>query len=126
MQILVLVILFFFIKQLIKYFSNFINKSSGFLNYTKDNFDKYNWKWDWIKKSGGQYYVDNLKILCDKCETPMNFEHSFHRAECPRCNYIINDYKNLNDVEAVIIDNLNRKKLQIEKKSNISLLCYIF
>lgn len=84
------------------------NNSLEFLNYNEDDFDGLKWRWQWKKNSSGKYNVDNLTIVCSKCQTPMKFDAFSNCYICPRCNKRIRDFKSPYDVESVIIDNLNR------------------
>lgn len=88
-----------------------------FMSYTNDQFRNWKWSWNWeYSNYQKKWHVSNLVAHCPQCNTPMlsdTYEITFH---CPRCKFQsqYNDNEKSYEVEAVIIDNLNRKKQSSE------------
>ena len=84
----------------------------AFLDYTSDRFSKWKWSWEWNFSSLEQkWQVSNLHPHCPKCDTPMLSDKYESYFQCPRCKYD-SGYENIEksyEVEAVIIDNLDRR-----------------
>lgn len=85
----------------------------NFTNYTQDHFRLWKWSWSWEWSS---YYkkwrVANLQAHCPKCDTPMSHDSYEDIFQCPRCSFRAeyDNHEKSYEVEAVIIDNLNRQK----------------
>lgn len=79
-----------------------------FLSYTEDIFDGYKFRWNYTKDYFGKYKINNLQLLCPKCETPMH--SNYHGCDCPRCNHDVynSDLKANEKIAAIIVDNINR------------------
>lgn len=91
-------------------------RSKSWLNYIKDEFGGTEYRWEWTRPYGGKYHITNLRPICS-CGTSMRINTNFDQRDmaiCPRCNNRISASKSADDIEAVIIDNLNRN-LYIDK-----------
>lgn len=80
-----------------------------FLSYTKDKIKGYKMRWTWVKRYDGTYDIENLQILCSKCETPLLDTSTFGRKECVRCHH--EHYKaipNQYELDLLIKDNARR------------------
>ena len=90
------------------------NTLPSFTSYKEDIFGEWKWSWDWhLNSYDKKWHVDNLRAHCPKCDTPMFHDNSDIRFQCPRCGFETNwgsNHKNRFEVEAIIIDNLERKK----------------
>ena len=105
----------FFVLWIIAKFDNKSNdnKEPDFLKYTEDHFRTWKWSWEWEFSDYQQkWHVSNLVAHCPKCDTPMQHDQFEDVFQCPRCEYIFryDSHETSSQVEAVIIDNLNRKK----------------
>lgn len=94
------------------------NPTPDFLDYTTDTFEDiiWRWKWQWISYRK-EWNVKDLIPLCIKCGTATTLEEtisSHDYANCPRCNQRMTRIKKKNKIEAIIIDNLDRK-IHLEK-----------
>jgi hypothetical protein len=92
-------------------------ESPKFLSYVSDEFDNKTWKWNWKwNPSTQKYNVINLIPLCNKCGTAtiLNSEYIDKYATCPRCDNFMNKLKAPDNIEAIIIDNIDRN-LHLEK-----------
>ena len=88
------------------------NKKPDFTSYTEDHFRTWKWSWEWKYSSYMEkWHVDNLMAHCPKCDTPMQHDQFESVFQCPRCQYRTqyDGHETSPQVEAVIIDNLNRK-----------------
>lgn len=112
-QVLLLIsILIFTLYLLSKQRNNTPENKIDWLNYTKDKIHGMIWSWFWEKNPlNGKWNIKDLRPICDSCGTKMKIDDRFHYmkfAECPRCNKIYNDRKDLEKIEAIIIDNVQR------------------
>jgi len=85
---------------------------SGFLKYKTDTFENIIWKWKWEwNPLTSEWNVKNLLPICTKCETSTQLNESFMEnfAICPRCNNRLSRLKSSDKIEAIIIDNIDRK-----------------
>lgn len=84
-----------------------------FKSYTKDYFKNWKWSWNWkFSNYHKNWIVSDLVPHCPKCDTPMLSDKYEDIFQCPRCKFQsqYKDHEKSYEVEAVIIDNLNRKK----------------
>ena len=109
-QILIGIILIFTIRFFAKKINSNETVQTGWLEYTEDVFDNLKWKWRWRKSSFGYWNVYDISPTCNKCGTKMNISgySSFH-ANCPRCDNSIDNLKSTDKIEAIILDNVERK-----------------
>ena len=89
-----------------------------FVSYKEDYFGGWKWSWNWnFNRYDMKWHVDDIQAHCPKCDTPMFYDYRDTVFECPRCKFKT-DYRSKHksrvEVEAIIIDNLNRK----EKEAN--------
>ena len=101
-----------FDKKIIDKNSN-VTETPKFLSYKKDKIHSFYWKWEWrYNQNSLKWNVTGIKPLCPKCETAMHYDYSSmnygYTANCPRCHYQNNQIPNYNDIEALIIDNVDR------------------
>lgn len=89
-----------------------------FVDYKEDDFRIWRWTWDWKwSNREGVWHVVQLTAHCPKCDTPMvdlsSYIHGV-RFHCPRCNFNAEDNECEQDyeVEQVIFDNIERRKLK--------------
>lgn len=85
-----------------------------FMSYTEDYFGSWKWSWIWsfdsLKK---KWHAQDIVAHCPKCGTPMlhdDFNDFFH---CPRCGFDSeygDGHKKIYEVDALIVDNVNRRK----------------
>ena len=89
----------------------------AFLDYTSDRFSKWKWSWEWrFNTLEKKWQVNDLRPLCPKCDTPMLTDRFESFFKCPRCKYS-SGYEKVEksyEVEAVIIDNINRRSKNSE------------
>ena len=86
------------------------NKGSAVFEYTQDSIDGWKWTWEWRKNYDGKYGIENLRLLCSYCDTPLvNEDGSYGPPFCIRCKRRfpdnVPDYKN---IEVLILDNARR------------------
>ena len=108
-QILAVLLLFYLIKKLKPKKETDI---PPFLKYVTDEFDEITWKWKWKwNPLTQQWNVQDLIPLCNKCGTStlLNEEYADKYATCPRCENFMNKLKSTDKIEAIIIDNIDRK-----------------
>ena len=90
-----------------------------FLSYKEDKFDSWKWTWDWgFNRYDYKWHIKDLKAHCPKCDTPMFHDAHDTNFQCPRCSYKTDyrtKFKRRREVEAIIIDNLNRREENEEK-----------
>lgn len=89
------------------------SKKPEFTSYTEDHFRTWKWSWKWEFSSyQKKWHVSNLVAHCPKCDTPMQHDQFEETYQCPRCRYTsqYDEHETRSQVEAVIIDNLNRKE----------------
>lgn len=87
------------------------DNSPEFTTYTTDYFQHWKWSWIWVKDPYEQTWgVKNLRAHCPKCDTMMLHDGCGY-FWCPRCAFKPNyrDCDDLQDVKAVIYDNVNRE-----------------
>ena len=84
-----------------------------FASYKEDIFAGWKWSWEWhFNTYKGSWQVDNLQAHCPECDTPMFHDDYDRNFQCPRCGFrtdCFSEHKNRHEVEAIIIDNVNRK-----------------
>ena len=114
-QAVLILILYRLIKKLVeksRESSDRRNTKADWLLYTEDLFDGIKWKWGWVRNPlTNKMNINNLTIVCGKCGTSMSLDSSYtygNNAQCPRCDNRINRYKDIQKVEAIIIDNVQR------------------
>lgn len=113
-QILLLIFGFTMIKRITKILSKKntpINNENDWLNYTEDFIEGLRWRWKWHRNPlNHNWNVNNISIACHNCGTSMNMDTSYveNFAECPRCDKTITGFKNIDKIEAIIIDNVQR------------------
>ena len=80
-------------------------------DYITDEIDGITWRWYW-KKYLGNYHIEELRPVCEKCDTSMIFYDNlnYSRAECPKCDNRYNKLKALNKVDAIIVDNARQNR----------------
>lgn len=108
--ILVIILLLFVISKLT---SKKENNLPDFTSYKEDCFGGWKWSWDWHFNSyERKWHISNLKAHCPQCDTPMFHDSSDSTFQCPRCSFQT-DYQSKHkrrfEVEAIIIDNLDRR-----------------
>lgn len=82
----------------------------NYFTYKTDSIGGIIWRWDYERDFFTQKInITNLSLACPMCETTMIFEEFSTRAHCPRCGNIVQSYKDIDQVKAVIIDNISRK-----------------
>lgn len=87
-----------------------------FHSYKTDKFHLINWKWDWaFDYTSKKWYASNIKPICPKCNTTMHYDYSFgnFQGRCPRCENLIKNMKDVKDIEAIIIDNVDKGSFNI-------------
>ena len=91
-------------------------------SYIEDRFAGWKWTWNWhFNTYDGNWYVEDLKAHCPKCDTPLFHDRHDTHFECPRCNFETDHrskHKTRKQVEAIIVDNANRMKKQQEQDQN--------
>lgn len=88
-----------------------------FISYNNDKFSNYKWSWNWeFSTSKKKWHVSNLVPHCPNCDTPMLSDTYEITFQCPRCKFksLYNEHEKSYEVEAIIIDNLNRKKQSVD------------
>ena len=82
------------------------------LSYVNDNIHNVKWSWFWEKSVlDGKWSVKDLRPICNSCGTKMHLNNTSWEkkiADCPRCEKILYEHKDLAKVESVIIDNIQR------------------
>lgn len=89
------------------------NNKPGFTSYTEDHFRTWKWSWEWeFSTYMKKWHIVNLTAHCPKCDTPMQHDRFEDVFQCPRCRYTAeyDGHETKSQVEAVIIDNLNRRE----------------
>lgn len=92
-----------------------------YLKYTSDTIEQVKFEWEYEKTADGKYVVRNLTIICPDCGTSLRpYPHNYDYYKCPRCNKTLSRYdrgrtiiKPLEDVKAVIYDNIKRNIYKI-------------
>lgn len=88
----------------------------SFTSYKEDSFGGWKWSWDWrLNSYDRKWHIDNLRAHCPKCNTPMFHDISDANFQCPRCDFHTDysiKHKTRSEVEAIIIDNLDRQNKQ--------------
>ena len=106
-------VLFFALYVVVKIGEQKEQAKPDFTNYTQDHFRLWKWSWSWEWSSyHKRWHVANLHAHCPKCDTPMSHDQYEDIFQCPRCRFHAeyDNHEKSYEVEAVIIDNLNRKK----------------
>ena len=85
-------------------------------NRRKDEFDGFYWTWDYKYNSLDRVLnVVNIIPFCPDCKTRMHYKYSLldtWEAKCPRCEKYICRMKDQKDIEAIIIDNIQRENFK--------------
>jgi uncharacterized paraquat-inducible protein A len=87
----------------------------SFLNYTSDKINNTKWCWEWNYNSFDEKWnIKNIKPICPDCDTKMiNYQEGFmygFEAKCPRCDKHLYRLKSPQEIEAIIIDNIDKSK----------------
>lgn len=121
------ILLFIVIVVAILYISNLIYNAThsplsneqmtlDWLKYTSDTFGQFKYEWKYVRSNNKCYAIDDITVICPNCGTTLLSEDTYHSSyRCPRCDkyygHIFNNApKSLRDVEALIVDNIKRKK----------------
>lgn len=115
-QIILIILGFTIIKRTIKFLSKnniSTNDENDWLNYTEDSIEGLKWRWKWNRNPlNHKWNVNDIRIACNNCGTSMNMDYDIsyaeNFAECPRCDRKINRFKDVDKIEAIIIDNVQR------------------
>lgn len=94
-----------------------LSSPPDFLEYTSDNIASYNWTWSWTKGLDGKYRIDNLRLVCPECGTPLtDFLVTYNQVTCLRCDLstFITTIPHLENIETIIIDNVDRSLYKIK------------
>lgn len=87
-----------------------------FVSYKEDTFGGWKWSWEWqFKRYDRKWHIENLRAHCPKCNTPMFHDSCDTVFWCPRCDFetdFRSKHKRRDEVEAIIIDNLDRQRKQ--------------
>lgn len=78
-----------------------------FTQYTKDVFEGFVYRWEWIKVCNG-WQIRNVTICCPKDETQLVLE-SMYYIKCPRCKKVYDNLPDIESAQVVIQDNVSRK-----------------
>lgn len=104
-----LLLLFIIIK-----IANDKDDKPDFMDYTEDYFGIWKWSWEWHYNTlKAAWCTSDLKAHCPKCDTPMFHDRDEYFFQCPRCGFESPEkdgHKKSYEVDALIIDNLNRKR----------------
>jgi len=100
--------LFFILYLLSKRESKIPENQFDWRDYTKDKIHNMTWSWFWEENFLNQKWnIKDLRPICDSCGTKDNYR-SNKFADCPRCGKIYKERKDLEKIEAIIIDNVQR------------------
>lgn len=91
------------------------NINPDFTAYTTDHFRLWRWSWRWeFNVLQKKWQIINLQAHCPQCDTPMISSWDEDYFRCPRCRFSskYDDHEKSYEVEAIIIDNLNRRHKQ--------------
>jgi len=122
-QIVLGLLVLFIVLFIINKFKSDNQSEPEFKKYLTDDFDGYIWTWRWgWNNSTGFWNVRKIQPECPNCQTNMHYElnygNDFYKANCPRCNYYAIRIKSYKDVEAIILDNIRRKRDENENKKS--------
>lgn len=85
-----------------------------FTLYKEDSFGGWKWSWGWAYNSyDKKWHVKDIQAHCPNCNTPMFHDEYDTVFQCPRCSFKVeygHKHKTRSEVEALIIDNLNRRE----------------
>lgn len=87
-----------------------------FLNYKEDRLKKWRWSWEWKwSETRKAWIISNLEPHCPNCGTTLMEDSNalmFHGFGCPRCDFYAGTekFEDPRKIEALILDNLNRKE----------------
>ncbi|HCO20623.1 MAG TPA: hypothetical protein DIT47_06000 [Flavobacteriaceae bacterium] len=94
--------------------------TNDWLSYVEDTIDGTKWRWKWTRNPlNHKFNISELTIVCNKCETSMHLEFEYgtgNYAVCPRCENKIYKFKDIDKVELIIIDNINRDLYKLKNK----------
>lgn len=114
--LLVLILGFSMLSMIVRLRAKDIGSSSvnlpDWLEYTHDSFADLTWKWNWQKNISGRWSIQNLTPICGKCGTRMQI-YIEDNANCPRCDNRISRFKTTAQIEAIILDNVERGNYNI-------------
>jgi len=88
-------------------------QTPDFINYKKDIFKNWIWRWDWKLTSNG-WVITNLTAYCPKDDVQLINNGDFFRARfyCPKCNTEYGEYRDpleySADAEVLIRDKINK------------------
>jgi len=96
----------------------------AFKSYISENIGGYTWTWSWKwNDTTNSWNINNLNPECPKCKTIMHYDFDYgldlYKVNCPRCDYYAFKIKPYKDVEAIILDNVRRKRDEQENKKPI-------
>lgn len=114
-QIILGVLVLLIIAEIIDRIKKQSKTPPSFLSYKMDKIHFFNWKWDWyFNQRTLKWNISGLKPICPECETKMHYDYSqisfCFQASCPRCQFVKGRMPELADVEAVIIDNVEKEQ----------------
>ncbi|MHC1776255.1 MAG: hypothetical protein AB9834_12690 [Lentimicrobium sp.] len=116
--VILLTLLIIFLVSKIVRTSRGVKEQVGFdfKNYKTDYLQGFQWNWGWeFNLLYNKYVVSAITPECTECNTNLLVNH-YGYYYCPRCKKEYWSLKNdiLVDIEALIIDNLNRKLKKFE------------
>jgi len=88
----------------------------AYADYTEDVIDNIKWKWKYqYDPSFRKYMIVEHKAYCPNCDSFLRGKsiYSVQQTECIRCNFSIqekNIYSDLDKINLIIIDNIERKE----------------
>ncbi len=114
--IIALILIFIFIVFIL---SSRETSTAEWLQYKEDTIDGFHWKWRWGKDDDGLFNICDLHPVCSRCNTPYVPANDYRGGPiCPRCKHRpYNQLPDLDNVEVIIRDNVNRM-IEKEKSDN--------
>lgn len=82
-----------------------------FLSYTQDTLCGWRCEWNWERTYNGQYQIQNLRLICSACSTPLiNNQGYMNKIHCIRCNkeYSLDNYPDEKELCILIEDNVRK------------------
>lgn len=89
-----------------------IHQAAPYEAYITDRLKK--WRWSWRYNTyNNKISITDLRPHCPNCDTTMHYDLRHAESKCPRCekHYYGNTSEDMADIEALIIDNINRRNL---------------
>ena len=90
------------------------DSESDFMGYTEDYFGNWKWSWKWKYNTYKTAWCpSDFEAHCPECDTPMFHDRDEYFFQCPRCGFEssgMDDHKKSYEVDALIVDNINRKR----------------